>query len=109
MANGLLAAQLLQQDRDYFRFKYSYIYYYFVASYLKDHISRAPTREVVARLSSRLGHAEDADIMLFLAHLSRDPLIIEEITRAASRIYSAMAPATLTPAEIAFVKDIDNA
>lgn len=91
----LTARQILQERGGRFSFKYNYIYYYFVASYVRDHITESECRDRVSYLAERVYVEENANILLFLAHLSRDPFIIHEMLREAGRVYSDWQPATL--------------
>ncbi len=91
----LVACGILIVTSDIIKFKYKYIYYYFVASWIRDHISTDPVREVIARLSHSVYIEENANILLFLAHLSKDPLIVGELLKAARSYYPETAPARL--------------
>lgn len=86
---------ILDNLEDAFKFKYKYIYYYFVASFLKDHITEQPIRDEITKLSSRLDDEDSANIMLFLAHLSKDPFIIDQMLEKATSQYAEFEPARL--------------
>jgi hypothetical protein len=91
-----------------FKFKYKYIYYYFVASYIKDRITDSRIREVVSNLAHELYVEDSANILLFLAHLSRDPFIIDELLKSASNFFADVEPARLE-GDVEFLKDTDQA
>lgn len=80
--NTLLEAGTLGVTELGFSFKYNYIYHYFAAMHLARNLGLESVREDVRRLCRDLGNWEYANIMLFLTHLSDDPLIPEEITSA---------------------------
>lgn len=80
---------------DTYEFKYKYMYYYFVAKYLNDFITTQPIREIVKELCHNLFLEDYANILLFLAHLSRDPFIIIEMTTAARNHFKQAPVATL--------------
>lgn len=86
---------ILECIEDDHRFKYKYIYYYFVASFLRDHITDDTIREEIAKLSSRLDDEDSANILLFLAHLSKDPFIISQMLDKAAKQYAEFDPAKL--------------
>ncbi len=75
------------------RFKYPYAYYYFVASWLRDHINEPVVRAQIADLSRSVHIEKHANILLFLAHLSKDPVVVQEMRAAAQLFYVGMAPA----------------
>jgi hypothetical protein len=108
MRSELTRTRILQPFGDTFEFKYKYIYYYFVASYIKDHLADSEIRAIVSRLTSELYVEESANIALFLAHVSRDPFIIDEMLRQADYFFPGTQPSTLD-ADIAFLSDSDKA
>src|ERR1041384_3533166 len=77
--------QVMDASTGRYRFKYRYIYYYFVASYLRDHITEPDTRTTISQLAQRVYVEENANILLFLAHLSKDPFIIDEMNGSLER------------------------
>jgi hypothetical protein len=80
-----------------YRFKYRYLYYYFVANYMRDRIGEEEIQNNIGTMSRALYIDDNANILLFLAHLSKDPIIIEEMLEAANSLYlDVEAPATFT-------------
>ena len=105
-----LKRQLLDQNilvtvNDTFKFKYSYLYNYFVASYLKDHITEARIREMVTDMSGAMHLESNTNILLFLAHLSKDPFVIDELVTSSENLYSGYIPAELQN-DISFLTDL---
>jgi hypothetical protein len=84
----LIKASILFASNDIIRFRYKYVYYYFVARYLADNISEERIREIVGKLCKRLHVEEFANIVLFLTHHSRDQFIINELLLNAKGIFS---------------------
>ena len=80
--NTLLEAGSLVVTESGFSFKYNYIYHYCAALHLARNLGLESVRDDVRRLCRNLGDGEYANIMLFLTHLSDDPLILKEITSA---------------------------
>ncbi|MGH9343414.1 MAG: metallophosphoesterase [Terriglobia bacterium] len=91
----MVRAGILEQFGDTFKFKYKYIYYYFVALYLKDHLAVATVRASVSKMATELHVEENANIVLFLAHVSRDPFILDEMLREGARHFANLEPARL--------------
>ncbi|MEO7933106.1 MAG: metallophosphoesterase [Chthoniobacterales bacterium] len=81
--NGLFD---LRDER--YGFRHPASYYYFVARYFRDNLSKDSARTAVAGLLSKLYKEEHASIWLFLTHLSKDPFLLETILEHAKRIYS---------------------
>ena len=91
----LISQGIMTNVNDTFRFKYNYLYNYFVASYIRDHISQPNVRQTVRSIACGVHEESNANIMLFLAHLSRDPLVINELLRSSRSLYSNFTPAEL--------------
>jgi hypothetical protein len=83
----LLKARVFERHGDSYQFKYKYIYYYFVARYLGDRISEETVQEKVSALTDRLHEEEAANILLFLTHISKHPLIIERMLHQAAKVF----------------------
>lgn len=105
MIDQMTAQHVLVEKDGQFSFKYRYIYYYFVAAYLRDHITEPEARDVISRLSERVYVDENANILLFLAHLSRDPFIIEAMLKEAALVYQEAVPAKLED-DVAFIRGL---
>lgn len=95
LRKDLVDGHAIDADEDSYRFKYSYVYYYFVASYLKDHITEEVVRDQISELSARLHDEDPANILLFLAHLSKDPFIIDTMLANAATVFNDVNAATL--------------
>ena len=101
----LVSQNILVAVNDTFKFKYSYLYNYFVASYLRDHITEPKIREMITELSRAVHIESNANILLFLAHLSKDPVIIDELLTASKELYPDYTPAELRN-DITFLTDL---
>jgi hypothetical protein len=92
--SDLQRAGILDEVADgYFAFKYKYIYYYFVANYLKEGISENDVRAQISSMSATIYVEENANILLFLAHLIKDPFTIGCMISEAKKLYDGFAPA----------------
>ena len=91
----LVNQTILVAVNDGFKFKYNYLYNYFVASYLKDHITEPDIRRAIKDISRALHIESNANILMFLAHLSKDPVIIGELLTASKILYPDSRPAEL--------------
>ena len=86
---------ILEQEDELISFKYDYIYYYFVASSFRDHISEQATRDIVTELSNTLYQDLSANILLFLTHLTKDSFIVAQMIAAAAKVFPDTPRATL--------------
>jgi hypothetical protein len=86
-------------------FAHSASYFYFVARYLRDNITKTEVRELIADLCSKLNKQEHASILLFLTHLSKDPFIVEIILKHARAIFLSFPAATFS-GDVEFLKGL---
>lgn len=70
------------------RIQYKYIYYFFVAKYLTNNLSKNDIKDTVSKMCKRLYREEYANIIMFLTHLTKEPFIIQEILGNAKEIFS---------------------
>ena len=95
LKDQLVNQTILVAVNDGFKFKYNYLYNYFVASYLKDHITESDIRATIQEISRALHIESNANILMFLAHLSKDPVIIAELLTASKNLFPNYPPAKL--------------
>lgn len=86
---------MLSFDGDIVRFRYPYLYNYFVANHLSRHISDAEVRDQVHALTKNLRDDQASDILMFLAHLSHDLFVIERLLETANGYLAEREPETL--------------
>lgn len=104
--NELVATKILDRVSDNFLFKYKYIYYYFTACYMRDHLHKQETKKHIEKLSSSLYKEEAANILLFLTHLSKDPFIIEQMLVNARKIYRDF-PISNFETDVSFITNLN--
>lgn len=80
---------------------YKFVYYYFVAKYMTNNISKQETKVIISKMVKRLYREEFSNIILFLAHLSKDPFIVGELIANAKTIFMESDIAKLD-------SDVDN-
>jgi len=91
-----------------YSFRYLYLYYFFVAKYLAEHIEDSGIKKEIKRIMNNLHVNENAYIAIFIAHHSRNTEILEEIKNNALCLFNKYEPATLTKDEVKFFdKQVD--
>jgi predicted phosphodiesterase len=78
------------------RFKYTYFFCFFAAYYLNRHLHEAESQVLVRTLAGQLHHRVSAEIMLFLAHMSGNPIVLSEMVGTCRRLFDGCPEATLT-------------
>ena len=88
----LVETKIFERSDNIIKFKYKYIYYFFVAKYLANYIHETNIKDVISSMCKKLYLEEYANIFMFLTHHSKDPYILEEILLNAKKIFSELAP-----------------
>lgn len=95
---------LIDSFKNYY-FKYKYLYYFFVAKYLAEHIEHKEVKKEIEKIINNFHVNENAYIAVFIAHHSKNIKILEKIENNASRLFDKFEPATLTKDEVKFFDD----
>ena len=81
------------------RFRYGYLYCYFVAKHIAGDLEDSETEQFaqadVINLSKHVYREEFANILLFLTHSSRDRFVIDAMLTEAHSLYTSYEPAKL--------------
>jgi len=93
--NTLLHSNILRKQNDEMFFGYRYIFYFYVAKYLADHINIQECKEIIEYLCENLHTEKNSNILIFLVHHSKDKAIIDEILRHASVVFNNYKEANL--------------
>lgn len=89
---ALIKADTITVEESFYRFKYKYIYYYFVARYLSKNMDSESVKEDIKSLCRDLHNDDYANIVLFLTHHTKDQQIINEILLTTESIFSDIDP-----------------
>jgi len=104
----LFQSKMLAKDSfgNYY-FSYRYLYYFFVAKYIADHIDN--NKEVVDKIINSLHNDENAYIAVFLSHHSKNEYVLDEILLNAYILFDSYNPVTLAQDELKFFDEqIEN-
>lgn len=92
-----------------YSFRYNYLYYFFVAEYLAEHIEEDDVKQEIDHIMKNLHVNENAYIAVFIAHHSRNTKILNEIKKCALSLFDEFKPAKLTKDEVKFFDEqIEN-
>ncbi|MGG1673820.1 metallophosphoesterase [Paenibacillus sp. NRS-1783] len=70
-----------------YEYNYSYMFYFFVAQYIARKINQEQIRQLVKDMCRSIHIADNANIIMFLTHLSKDDYIKAEVLNAAKNIF----------------------
>jgi hypoxanthine phosphoribosyltransferase len=107
MFKELSECLILTRIEGRYRFKYPYYQHYFVALYMSDHLHEQVVRGQVEAISKKLYKGDNADIWLFLSHLSKNPLLLDLILAHAKTIFPQI-PVARFEDDISFFKRISD-
>lgn len=99
---SMVDRQMLVRTGDDVSFTHPYILYFFAAMWLRDHIGEMEVRDSIRRLARNVHIEGNANLLLFLAHLSKDPIILEEVASAAKSLHADLMVATFEE-DVAFL------
>lgn len=83
-----------------YNFCYTYIYYFFVAKYISEHI--AEKKELINNIIAHLHKDENAYITVFIAHHTKSNYLLDELLLNAEILFEKYKPSTLDSDELSF-------
>ena len=94
----LLTAKILDSQDGGYGFRYPYLYYFFLGMYLAEHLDDDENKDevqgVIREFCKNLHRQENGNIILFLAHHSRDKRVYESILAVMQMHYKKHHPIT---------------
>lgn len=100
LIDQLVKAHILSRANGSVRFKYKYIYCYFVAKYFQDNIANltgeGDLRAQLHDIADKVYFEDYANIIIFYVYLTKDRALIEHLLANASRIYRGHHPCDLS-------------
>jgi hypothetical protein len=85
-----------------YSFKYDYLYYFFVAKYFADKIIDEEIQDEIDNIMEELDLNKNAYIIIFLAHHSRNDMLLNKIEYIITNLFNEYEPATLKKFEVLF-------
>ena len=95
MIDDMGFVNILRSDGNRISFRTKYCYWFFVAWYISRQIYTDVVRDRVSHLCKCLHHEDTANIFIFLAHLSTEPIILHSILEASKTLFAESPMATL--------------
>ena len=86
---------LIKKTVEGYRIAHKYVYFFFVAKYLANNISKKEIDIQIRQLIERVFVDEYANIILFLSHLTKNEYFINTLIESANVQYASLAPARL--------------
>lgn len=90
-------AEILRSDGHELRFSYRYIFYFYAAKYLADHLG--DVQKDVETLCEKMHTERNANVLIFLMHHTRDQRVIDEVLLRSYVIFDGKKSAKLNKEE----------
>ena len=101
LLNKLKQSQIIKLDSfNNTSFCYEYIYYFFTAKYLAEHLK--DNKDIIESIVNNLHKDENAYIAIFTSHHSKNSSILDDIELNAMCLFDKYKPATLRKEELTF-------
>lgn len=85
---NLLNSNIIYEINEVYRFRYNYVYYYFLGKYLADNITRDENiKKEITHIAKTLYYTSSANTYLFLSHHSKSEFVIKTILDIAGDIF----------------------
>ncbi|MCW1922163.1 metallophosphoesterase [Luteolibacter arcticus] len=82
----VLGSKLVIQIEGVWKFRYPYVYYFFVARYFRDRLHDGRILEIVESLSSNFHTELATNIWMFLVHQSKNPILLGILIKRAKSL-----------------------
>ena len=102
----LHAANIIISDDEHLRFSYRYIFYFYTAKYLAEHLDEVD--KDIEMICERMHTERNANILIFLMHHTRDQRVIDDVLLRAYVIFDGLPPARLDNAETNHIIELVN-
>ncbi len=96
----LVKSNIISVYEEEYKFSHDYIYYFFVAQYLSDNISKTRIQDIINKMCKRLYRAEFANILMFLIHHSPQEFILETIISETKKVFKDISEFTFASEEL---------
>lgn len=102
----LTSHSILEENEFRIKFKYSYIYYFFVGKKIADGFSESTDIKAdVTNLLENLHREDFANILIFITHHTKDSWVLNEIKSVLSTLFEDQNKATLTKDQLSSMDD----
>ncbi len=107
--DNLIKCSILSKENDSLKFKYPYIFYFFVGKKIADGLSdskySAEIQNSFELLLNSLHLESHANILIFLTHHTKNRSVLNQITAYLQQLFNEQIPAKLTREEVRFMMD----
>ena len=106
--DSLIKAGVLKIHNEKYMYSYRYIFYFYVAKYISDHIEKEHCKKDISYLCDNLHTEKNSNILIFLVHHSKDQYIVDEILLNTWSLFEEFLPAKLNIDETTYLANYVN-
>jgi len=104
--DDLSSAHILEKQNEQLRFKYRYIYFFYVAKYLAENLREDHIKKEVQGLFDTLHREDSSNIIIFVTHHTKDSWILDELQICLMDLFHEENPACLKNEDLTFIGDV---
>jgi len=108
IVESLIKANILVIKNDLYRFRYVYIYYYFVAKFISQKMNEERIKIQLNELMENIHMKDNANIIIFITHHTNSQTLLDDITLSAMSTFDNFSEATLAGDEKNFIKVLSD-
>ena len=108
LVKNLERAAILNCQNGHYSFQYTYVFYYFAARYIARELSDEDVKQHVENLMLDIHKKDNANIIVFITHHTRDKQLLEEIISNAMIPFKRYPAATLSGDEKKLIKELSK-
>lgn len=101
----LINSKLLKINIDTISVSHNYVYYFFVARFLANHISEEEIKIKIKLLCQRVHRDEFSSIIMFLTHLTKDHFVLSQLLENSRELFKEFAPLKLDE-DVSFINNL---
>ena len=92
----LVSSDIIYVINNTYKFRYDYIYYYFLGKYLADNLDEENIKSTIISIADTLYNTHSANTYLFLSHHTKSMFVIETIVKTAKKLFEDEKVATFS-------------
>ena len=92
----LVSSDIINMTSNTYKFRYDYIYYYFLGKYLADNLDEENIKSTIISIADTLYNTHSANTYLFLSHHTKSMFVIETIVKTAKKLFEDEKVATFS-------------
>jgi hypothetical protein len=105
----LTSHSILTESNGELKFKYPYIYYFFVGKKIADsYIDSESVQNEVDNLLSKLHREDSANILIFITHHTKNAWVLKKIQGVLGHLFEEQEVASLTKTQLSFMGEFIN-